>query len=94
MLEFTFKALEDAKGDIGLVIPNADAEGAYNGKDGEIVYAANGSYAVIKAPVVEEDEPSKPTDPVKPGDASSMIIFAIIALVAIAGSAVVIKTLK
>ncbi len=97
VLEFTFTALEDAKGDIGLVIPNADAEGAYNGKDGEIVYAANGSYAVIKAPVVEEDEPSKPADPedpVKPGDASSMIIFAIIALVAIAGSAVVIKTRK
>jgi hypothetical protein len=95
VLEFTFKALEDAEGDIGLVIPHADAEGAYNGKEGEIVYEANGSYAVIKAPVVEE--PSKPVDPeqpVKPGDASSMIIFAIIALVAIAGSAVVIKTRK
>jgi hypothetical protein len=96
VLEFTFKALEDAKGDIGLVIPNETAECAFNGKDGEIVYEANGSYAVIKAPVVEEESKpeSKPEDPVKPGDASSMIIFAIIALVAICGSAVVIKTRK
>ncbi|MBQ1206213.1 MAG: hypothetical protein IIX67_03320, partial [Clostridia bacterium] len=91
VLEFTFKALEDAEGDIGLVIPHADAECAFNGKNGEEVYAANGSYAVIKAPVVEEE--SKPgDDPVEPGDASSMIIFVIIALVAIAGSAVVVKT--
>ena len=91
VLEFTFKALEDAEGDIGLVIPHADAECAFNGKNGEEVYAANGSYAVIKAPVVEDE--SKPgDDPVEPGDASSMIIFAIIALVAIAGSAVVVKT--
>ncbi len=35
---------------------------------------------------------SKPDDEKEPGDASNMIIFAIIALVAIAGSAVVIKT--
>jgi hypothetical protein len=96
VLEFTFKALEDAEGDIGLVIPNETAECAFNGKEGEIVYEANGSYAVIKAPVVEEESKpeSKPEDPVKPGDASSMIIFAIIALVAICGSAVVVKTRK
>ena len=99
-LEFTFKVLDNAAGDIGLVIPNATAEGAYNGKGGEIVYEATGSYAVIKAPVVDpdepgtSDEPSTPDEPVVPGDASNMIIFAIIALVAIAGSAVVIKTRK
>ncbi len=90
--EFTFKVVDDAEGDIGLVIPHATAEGAYNGKDGEIVYEATGSYAVIRAPVVEG--PSEPDEPVVPGDASGMIIFAIIALVAIAGSAVVIKTRK
>ena len=38
--------------------------------------------------------PSTPSTPVKPGDASNTIVFAIIALVAIAGSAVVIKTRK
>ncbi len=40
----------------------------------------------------EQPEDSTPNAPVVPGDSSSMIIFAIIALVAIAGSAVVIKT--
>ena len=88
---FTFKALEDAEGDIGLVIPHAEAEGAVNTDTGADVYEANGDYAVIKAPVVEDPDPSKPED-TKPGDASNMIIFAIIAIVALAGSAVVIKT--
>jgi hypothetical protein len=88
---FTFKALEDAEGDIGLVIPHAEAEGAVNTDMGADVYEANGDYAVIKAPVVEDPDPSKPED-TKPGDASNMIVFAIIAIVAIAGSAVVIKT--
>lgn len=37
---------------------------------------------------------STPSTPVKPGDASNTVVFAIIALVAIAGSAVVIKTRK
>ena len=40
----------------------------------------------------EQPEESTDDTPVKPGDSSSMIICAIIALVAIAGSAVVIKT--
>ena len=88
---FTFKALEDSKGDIGIVIPHAGVEGALNTNTGADKYEGNGTYAVIKAPVVEEP---KPNDPVKPGDASNMIVFAIIALVAIAGSAVVIKTRK
>ncbi len=37
---------------------------------------------------------STPSTPVKPGDASNTIVFAILALVAITGSAVVIKTRK
>ena len=86
---FTFKALEDAKGDIGLVIPHAEAEGAFNTDTGADKYEANGDYAVIADSTAE-----KPGDDTKPGDASNMIIFAIIALVAIMGSAVVIKTRK
>ena len=90
---FTFKALEDAEGDIGLVIPNANVEGALNTKEGAEVYTGNGTYAIIETIVEDEPvEPSKPADPVVPGDASSMLVFAIIALVAIAGSAVVVKT--
>ena len=89
---FTFKALEDAEGDIGLVVPNANIEGALNTKDGADVYTGNGTYAIIET--IVEDEPSKPSDPVVPGDASSMLVFAIIALVAIAGSAIVVKTRK
>ena len=89
---FKFKVLEDAEGDIGMVIPGVLTEGALNTKDGADVYEGNGAYAIVKT--IVEDEPSKPADPVVPGDASSMLVFAIIALVAIAGSAIVVKTRK
>ena len=47
VFEFTFKALTDAKGDAGIVIPHAEAEGAYNGDMGEIIYPAVGGYSII-----------------------------------------------
>ncbi|MBQ1205815.1 MAG: dockerin type I repeat-containing protein [Clostridia bacterium] len=43
---FTFKVIK-ADGDIGIVIPHAKCEGAYNGKTGAEVFNANGSYSVI-----------------------------------------------
>ncbi len=49
VFEFTFKALEDAKTEIGFVIPNASAEGALNTKDGVDIYDANGDYAIAHA---------------------------------------------
>ncbi len=99
---FTFTAKEDATGDIGLVIPHESAEGAINDASGATIFAGNGTYAIIAE---AEDEPEVPSEdpsedpsesdtPVKPGDASAMIVFAIIALVAVAGSAVVIKSRK
>ena len=103
---FTFTANADAEGDIGLAIPHAEVEGALNNAAGAELYAGNGGYAIIAAdagdvsepevsdPEVSEPEESKPEEPVVPGDASNMLVFAIIALVAIAGSAVVIKTRK
>ena len=104
---FNFKVLDDAEGDIGLVIPHAEAEGAINTDTGADVYKANGDYAVIAEattePDVSEPETSDPavsepetsgSEDTKPGDASSMIIFAILAIVALAGSAVVIKNRK
>jgi hypothetical protein len=99
---FTFTAKEDAAGDIGIVIPNATVEGAINDAAGATTFAGNGAYAIIaeeedEPEVPSEDpseEPSEPETPVKPGDASAMIVFAIIALVAVAGSAVVIKSRK
>ena len=95
VFEFKFKVNDNAEGDLGFVIPNATVSAAENTKDDIVDHAASGSYAVTKAPVVNDpSDPSDPSDPTKPGDASNMIIFAIIALVAIAGSAVVIKTRK
>jgi len=99
---FNFTAKEDATGDIGLVIPHESAEGAINDASGATIFAGNGTYAIIAE---AEDEPDVPSEdpsedssesdtPVKPGDASAMIVFAIIALVAVAGSAVVIKSRK
>ncbi|MBR6562769.1 MAG: hypothetical protein IKK70_02395, partial [Clostridia bacterium] len=96
---FTFTAKADAEGDIGIVIPNETVEGALNNEAGAERYAGNGAYAIIKAATEDtgssdssDSSDDTTTDPVVPGDASSMIVFAIIALVAIAGSAVVIKT--
>ena len=55
-------------------------------------------YGDVEVEAGEEDNSSTstptPSTPVKPGDASNTIVFAILALVAIAGSAVVIKTRK
>ena len=93
VFEFTFDVIGEADKDIGIVIPHAETEGGYNTTTGADVYEGTGDYAVIKAPVVEDDN-SKPSDDTKPGDASNMVVFAIIALIAIAGSAVVIKTRK
>ena len=101
---FTFTANEDAEGDIGIAIPHAEVEGALNNAAGAERYAGNGGYAIIAEDTADEDtstgegesstEGEESTDPVVPGDASNMIVFAIIALVAIAGSAVVIKSRK
>ena len=64
-------------------------------KDGE--YVCTGKYKVYEPAiddVVTDDESTDSEESTTPeaGDASSMIVFAIIALVAIAGSAVVVKT--
>ena len=95
---FTFTAKEDAEGDLGFVIPHESVAGSINTKEGATPIVGNGDYAITvaddgaDAPSVDPSEPTD--DPVEPGDASSMIVFAIIALVAIAGSAVVIKSRK
>ncbi|MBO5915122.1 MAG: LPXTG cell wall anchor domain-containing protein, partial [Clostridia bacterium] len=57
---------------------------------GAEIYPANGGYAIIEA--FEEEKPVDPEKPVVPGDASNMLVFAIIAVLAMAGSAVVVKT--
>lgn len=99
-----FIAKEDAKGSTAVYIPHASVAGDWVDPETyeTTTYTGNGSDATIKeavdAPVESEPsvEPSVPTEDETPatGDASSMIFFAIIALVAIAGSAVVIKTRK
>ena len=99
-----FIAKADAKGSTAVYIPHASVAGDWVDPETyeTTTYTGNGSDATIKeavdAPVESEPsvEPSVPTEDETPatGDASSMIFFAIIALVAIAGSAVVIKTRK
>ena len=99
-----FIAKADAKGSTAVYIPHASVAGDWVDPETyeTTTYTGNGSDATIKeavdAPVQSEPsvEPSVPTEDETPatGDASSMIFFAIIALVAIAGSAVVIKTRK
>ncbi len=60
-------------------------------KDGE--YVCTAKYKVYESAIDDVvDEESKEETTPDAGDASSMIVFAVIALVAIAGSAVVIKT--
>lgn len=58
VFEFTFKVAEDAEEELGFVIPHAETEGAYNGKNGEVTYNANGSYAILskREPVIVEAE--------------------------------------
>ncbi len=100
---FTFDAKEDATGDIGVYIAHGTVTGAVNEEDSIPRVKGNGSYAIIADSAAEgddgdvsgdvSDDESKGDD-VKPGDASNMIVFAILALVAIAGSAVVIKSRK
>ena len=90
-VDFTAKA--DATGDALIYVCNECPMGYFT--DGGVEAQGNGSYAyVAEAEAVVEPTDDEPTDdqPVEPGDATSMIFFAIIALVAIAGSAVVIKT--
>ena len=99
-----FIAKADATGDIDVWAPHANVKGEYiDGDSGEILeYVANAGSVVIKeaAPEVvpSDDEVSVPAtddqNTPETGDATAMIFFAIIALVAIAGSAVVIKTRK
>jgi hypothetical protein len=54
VLTFTFKALEDSTGDVGFVIPHAEAEGALNTKTGVEQYNANGDYAITHQVIVIE----------------------------------------
>ena len=91
-VEFTVKA--DATGDIAAWIPHNTVFGYYT--DGGNDYVGNGSGMAITAATgnVDDSTSDSSNDQPKPGDATSMIFFAIIALVAIAGSAVVIKTRK
>ena len=56
--EFTFLVLEDCEEEIGLAVPHASVEGAYNSKTGADKYNGNGSYAIMekREPVIVEAE--------------------------------------
>ena len=96
-----FIAAKDATGGAAVCVPHASVVGEYiDGDSGEILqYAGNGDEAVINAykePTPDKEEPSTEDEDKTPdtGDATAIIFFAIIALVAMAGSAVVVKTRK
>ncbi len=88
---FKFKAKEDAKNAIGFYIPHESV----TAKKYDLTDAlGNGGYAITKMHV-EGEASSSSSKTTQTGDGStSMIVFAIVALVAICGSAVVIKSRK
>jgi hypothetical protein len=88
--KFVFEGLDLANKTVPTSTPDVEWY-----KDGE--YVCTGKYKVYEPAiddVVTDDESTDSEESTTPeaGDASSMIVFAIIALVAIAGSAVVIKS--
>ena len=84
VITFKFKAKENVK-EAGLWVVHETVES--NDADFNVFYG-NGSYLVLTA-----GEPAPASSEVKTGDGSvNMIVLAIIALVAVAGCAVVIKT--
>ena len=88
--KFVFEGLDLANKTVPTSTPDVEWY-----KDGE--YVCTGKYKVYEPAiddVVTDDESTDSEESTTPeaGDASSMIVFAIIALVAIAGSAVVVKT--
>ena len=87
---FKFKVKEDAKNAIGFYIPHESVTAKkYDLTD----VLGNGGYAITKMHV--EGGTSSSSSTAQTGDGStSMIVFAIVALVAICGSAVVIKSRK
>ncbi len=84
---FEFQAAEDASEDTGAVINPQTIYGLMNTDTAEEELAANADYIVVAYGEGGSDD-EKPA----PGDATNMIVFAVLALVAIAGSAVVIKS--
>ena len=88
---FKFKAKENAKNAIGFYIPHESV----TAKKYDLTDAlGNGGYAITKMHV-EGEASSSSSKTIQTGDGStSMIVFAIVALVAICGSAVVIKSRK
>ena len=88
---FKFKVKEDAKNAIGFYIPHESVTAKkYDLTD----VLGNGGYAITKMHV-EGEASSSSSKTTQTGDGStSMIVFAIVALVAICGSAVVIKSRK
>ena len=87
---FKFKVKEDAKNAIGFYIPHESV----TAKKYDLTYVlGNGGYAITKMHV--EGGTSSSSSTAQTGDGStSIIVFAIVALVAICGSAVVIKSRK
>ena len=87
---FKFKVKEDAKNAIGFYIPHESVTAKkYDLTD----VLGNGGYAITKMHV--EGGTSSSSSTAQTGDGStSMIVFAIVALVAVCGSAVVIKSRK
>ena len=88
---FKFKVKEDAKNAIGFYIPHESVTAKkYDLTD----VLGNGGYAITKMHV-EGEASSSSSKTTQTGDGStSMIVFAIVALVAVCGSAVVIKSRK
>ena len=86
VLTFKFKALDDASEDTGAFTVPDTLQGIMNTENGEEELLGNLAYVVVEYDDgTGEDKPT-------PGDATNMIVFAVLALVAIAGSAVVIKS--
>ena len=96
---FTFKAKEDADGQIGVYVPH-DSVHANDVDFNDIL--GNGTYVIIdeaaEEPVEPSEEPSEDTSseetstPATSDNGINVIVFAIIALVAVAGTAIVIKS--
>ena len=103
---FEFEALEDASAETGAIVPNEAVFAATNipmsdenPNGGMEEHAGNGSYIVIEyaddaGEGDEGGEEGGEVEPPKAGDATNAIVFAIVALVSVMGTAIVVKNRK
>ncbi len=83
---FTFKAKADASAETGAIVPHAAVAGAVHTDTDTLPLVGNGSYVVIAYNAGGQESGGQT------GDATNAIVMVVLAIVAVVGSAVVVKT--